>query len=132
MTSVDSEHRRLCHTLFDAIEQGDFTAVESCYAPEMTMWFNVTGQTTTREQNLAALVAGKDLHRRRTYNDRVIHTFDDGFVAQYSLNVVAHDGTNVTLWACLVGEVHDGRIVKLMEYLDAGKFKPRRERAAAP
>jgi ketosteroid isomerase-like protein len=123
MTSVDTDHRRLCHTLFDAIEQGDIAAVEGCYAPEMTMWFNVTGQTTTLEE---------DLHRRRTYNDRVIHTFDDGFVAQYSLNVVARDSTKVTLWACLVGEVHDGRIVKLMEYLDAGKFKPRRGEAAAP
>jgi ketosteroid isomerase-like protein len=130
MTAVDTAHRRLCHALFDAIEQGDIAAVETCYAPEMTMWFNVTGQTTTRAENLAALAAGQDLHRRRTYNDRVIHAFDDGFVAQYSLNVVGHDGTKVTLWACLVAEVHDGRIVKLMEYLDSGKFTPRPRKAA--
>jgi hypothetical protein len=26
------------------------------------------------------------------------------------------------LWACLVAEVHDGKIVKLMEYLDSGRF----------
>ena len=31
MTSVDTGHRRLCHTLFDAIEQGDIAAVETCY-----------------------------------------------------------------------------------------------------
>ena len=121
--SVDTVHRRLCHRLFDAIEAGDIAEVDACYAPEMTMWFNVTNAESTREENLEALVKGKDLHRRRTYNDRNISTFDDGFVAQYTLNVVARDGTKVTLSACLVGEVHDGKIVKLFEYLDSGKFR---------
>ena len=58
--------------------------VEQCYAPDMTMWFNVTGQTSTREENLATLAAGYGLHRRRTYDDRIVNTFDDGFVAQYT------------------------------------------------
>ena len=120
LASVDTVHRRLCHRLFDAIEAGDIAGVDACYAPEMTMWFNVTNQESTREENLEALVKGKDLHRRRTYNDRTISTFDDGFVAQYILNVVARDGTKVTLSACLVGQVHDGKIVKLFEYLDSG------------
>ena len=51
--------------------------------------------------------------RRRTYNDRQIHTFDDGFVAQYTCTVVTHEGKRIALAACLVAEVHDGRIVKL-------------------
>lgn len=122
MSSVDTEHRRLCHTLFDAIEQGDLPAVEECYAPDMTMWSNITGETSTREQNLAGLATGYGLHRRRTYNDRIINTFDDGFVAQYTTNVVTHNGSRVALSACLVGEVRDGLIVRLFEYLDSGKF----------
>jgi ketosteroid isomerase-like protein len=122
VTAADTEHRRLCHTLFDAIEHGDFGTVEACYAPELTMWFNVTGQESRREDNLAALVKGQGLHRRRLYNDRIVNTFDDGFVVQYTCNVVGHDGTNVALAACLVAEVHDGKIVKMFEYLDSGKF----------
>ena len=66
---------------------------------------------------------GKRLHRRRTYNDRNINTFDDGFVAQYTMHVVAHDGSKVPLSACLVAEVRDGKIMKLFEYLDSGKFR---------
>ena len=127
-TSRDTVHRKLVHTLFDAIEAGDIAAVAECYAPGMTMWFNATGQTTTREENLEALVSGKELHRRRTYNDRNINTFDDGFVVQYTLNVVAHNGMKVPLSACLVGEVRDGKITKLFEYLDSGKFTPRRRK----
>jgi ketosteroid isomerase-like protein len=122
VSATDTEHRRLCHTLFDAIEQGDFAGVEACYASDMTMWFNVTGQESSRAENLAALVNGQGLHRRRLYNDRVVNTFNDGFVVQYTCNVVGHDGSNHALSACLVAEVHAGKIVKLFEYLDSGKF----------
>jgi ketosteroid isomerase-like protein len=122
MASTDTEHRALCHALFDAIEQGDVAGVDRCYAPDMTMWFNVTGQEITREENLDALVKGASLHRRRTYGDRIVSTFDDGFVVQYTLDIVLHDGSKRSLWACLVAEVHDGLIVRLDEYLDSGRF----------
>ena len=122
-TSTDTAHRELCHALFDAIERGDLAGVEACYAPGMTMWFNVTGEDITREGNLTALAEGASLHRRRTYDDRIVSTFDDGFVVQYSLDVVAHNGARRSLWACLVAEVHDGLITRLWEYLDAGRFR---------
>lgn len=125
---TDTVHRRLVHRLFDAIEAGDLAAVADCYAPDMTMWFNVTGQTSTGAESLQALANGYEIQRRRTYNDRLIDTWDDGFLARYTLNVVLLDGSTATLWACLVGEVHDGRIVHLAEYLDSSKFVPRNRR----
>jgi len=131
MSSLDTVHRRLCHTLFDAIEQGDLPAVEACYSPDMVIWFNVTGQESNRDDNLAALLKGGEVHRRRTYNDRIISTFDDGFVAQYTLNVVGLNGAKVALNACLVGRVRDGLIVRLDEYLDSSKFGARPSPAAA-
>lgn len=118
----DTVMRRLCHTLFDAIENGDTESVAECYAPEMTMWFNVTGEESSREENLAALVAGQDVARRRLYNDRVINTFDDGFVVQYTTHVVTHGGNTIPLQACLVAEVHDEKIVHMFEYLDSSKI----------
>jgi ketosteroid isomerase-like protein len=84
MSAADIAHRRLCHALFDALEQGDMAAVDALYAPEMTMWFNATGQESSRADNLAALTTGKGLHRRRLYNDRIVDTFDDGFVIHYT------------------------------------------------
>lgn len=118
----DTAMRRLCHSLFDAIEAGDLAAVADCYADEMTMWFNATGEITTKVENLAALDVGKDVARRRLYNDRIINTFDDGFVVQYTTHVVTHDGRKMALNACLVAEVHDTKIVKLFEYLDTSKI----------
>ena len=123
--NVDTEHRRLCHALFDALETGDVEGVAACYAPDMTMWINMSGETITREANLEAIEKGRGMHRRRLYNDRSIHTFDDGFVVQYTTHVVAHNGTEVPLSACLVAEVRDGLISKLFEYLDTTQFVTR-------
>ena len=95
--------------------------------PDMTMWINFTGETIDpRGEPRRASTRAAGLHRRRTYNDRNINTFDDGFVVQYTINVVAHNGTEVALSACVVAEVRDGQITKLFEYLDAGKFRPAR------
>jgi ketosteroid isomerase-like protein len=130
--TVDSVHRQLVHDLFDALEAGDVDGVAACYAPEMTMWFNATMKETSREESLAAVELGRGLHRRRTYDDRIISTFDDGFLVQYTLVVVTHDGTRVVLSPCLVGQVRDGKITKLFEYLDTGKLpRPRRRKEPA-
>ena len=49
MSTIDTARRRRCHELLDALGQGDVAGVDRCYAPEMTMWFNVTGETSTRQ-----------------------------------------------------------------------------------
>lgn len=127
MGTVDTEHRvldhrALCHALFDAIEREDFDAMRRCYAPEMVLWFNVTAQEVSGEDTIAAQVQGRKLLRRRTYDDRIISTFDDGFLVQYTLTLVQHDGRRAALWACAVATVHDGLIVRLDEYLDSTRF----------
>jgi len=129
---VDTEHRALCHALFDAIEREDLEGMARCYAPGMTLWFNVTGQEVSGDDTIAAQAAGREMQRRRTYDDRIVNTFDEGFIVQYTLNIVLHDGSRRSLWACTVAEVHDGLIVKLSEYLDSARFGiPKRARAAA-
>jgi ketosteroid isomerase-like protein len=122
LATIDTEHRALCHALFDAIEAEDLDAMRACYAPDMTLWFNVTGQEATGEDTIAAQVEGKKIQRRRTYDDRIINTFEDGYVVQYTCNVVLHDGERRSLSACAVATVHDGRIVHLAEYMDSSKF----------
>jgi ketosteroid isomerase-like protein len=119
---TDSELRELCHRFLDAIETHDFDVVEALYHPELRFWFNVTGREITVEENLAALREGIHRHRRRTYDSRIINTFETGFTVQYSVNVVAHNGRHTSLWACLVAQCRDGRIWRLDEYLDSGKF----------
>ena len=60
--------------------------------------------------------------RRRTYDDRTINTFDGGFVIQYTLHGVQHSGHRGALWICIVGLCRDGKITRIDEYMDSGKF----------
>lgn len=130
---TDAELRNLCHRFFDAIERRDVAAIAACYAPDLKFWFNVTGTETTREQNLAALADGYARHRRRTYDDRIINTFDGGFIVQYTSTIAPHTGGRVALSACLVAQCKDGQITRIDEYMDSGKFTtaPKKAKAAS-
>jgi ketosteroid isomerase-like protein len=118
----DGELRDLCHRFFDAIERHDLDEVAAIYAPGFSIWANVTGAEKTSEENIQTLAAGKPRHRRRTYDDRTINTFATGFVVQYSVNIVQHDGEHRSLWACLVAQCKNGQITHIDEYLDSSRF----------
>ena len=100
--------------------------------PKFRMWVNLTGAESSAEENLAVLRDGAKLHRRRTYDDRIINTFEGGFIVQYSVNVVAHSGRRTSLSACVVAQCRGGQITRIDEYLDAGKFAPRANSRGQP
>jgi ketosteroid isomerase-like protein len=127
----DGELRELCHRFFDAIERHDLDQVAAIYAPDFKLWVNVTGTEQTKEQNLGVLADGKSRHRRRTYDDRRISTFATGFIVQYSVNIVQHDGERRSLWACLVAQCKNGQITHIDEYLDSSRFTTASRSAAA-
>jgi len=116
------EIRELCETFFDAYQDQRIDVLERLYADDCIVWHNVFGVDTTGAENLAALPNGYKGQRRRTYNDRTVNTFHDGFVIQYSLNGVQHNGHTGALWICIVGRVRDGQITRIDEYMDSGKF----------
>lgn len=120
---TDGEIRRLCHQFFDAIEARDIGAVAALYHDDLAFWFNATDSTSTKAENLEAMATGNRRHRRRTYNDRIVHTFPGGFVMQYTLNIVHHDGQQTALFPCVVALCEGGQILRIDEYIDSGKFR---------
>lgn len=119
---TDGEIRALCNRFFDAYENRRVDLLAEIYADDCVVWHNVFRREQSGRENLAALPAGYTLQRRRTYDDRVIHTFEGGFVIQYTLHGVQHDGHRGALWICIVGLCRDGRITRIDEYMDSGKF----------
>jgi len=119
---TEREIRALCHRFFDALEARDVKTIAELYDDGLAFWFNMTGKTSTKAENLAALAAGYARHRRRLYNDRIINVFEGGFVMQYTLNITRHDGEKLALFPCVVVQCRDGRITQIDEYIDSGKF----------
>jgi ketosteroid isomerase-like protein len=116
------EIRELCERFFDAYQDRREDLLDEIYSDDCIVWHNVFGRDTTRDENLAALPKSYDGQRRRTYDDRTINTFHDGFVIQYTLHGVQHSGHKGALWICIVGNVRDGKITRIDEYMDSGKF----------
>jgi len=115
--------RALCHRFFDALEAGDLDTLATIYDDRLAFWFNATDKVSTKAESIAAIRNGAGRHRQRRYNDRVIQTFDGGFVMQYTLNIEHHDGARTTLYPAVVALCRDGRIFRMDEYIDSGKFK---------
>ena len=119
------EIRELCDEFFDAYQDGRVDVLRRIMSDDCIVWHNVFGRETTKQDNLSRFHDSYRGQRRRTYDDRIVDTFDDGFVIQYSLNGVMHTGHQGALWICIVGQVREGKITKLFEYLDSGKFRRR-------
>ena len=125
------EIRELCEAFFDAYQDGRVDVLERLMADDCVVWHNVFGRETTRDENLGHHPGSFAGQRRRTYNDRIVNAFADGFVIQYTLNGVAHSGHKGALFVCIVALCRDGQITRIDEYLDSGKFPAWRGPAAA-
>ena len=116
------EIRHLCEAFFDAYENRRVDVLDRLYSHDCIIWHNVFGRETTRDENLARYHEGYAGQRRRTYNDRIVNTFGDGFVIQYTLNGVMKTGHRGALWLCIVARCKDGKITRIDEYMDSSKF----------
>ena len=123
MSMLDGEIRDLANRFFDAYQDQHIDELAEIYAPDCVIWHNVFGgREMSGRDNLAALPASYAMQRRRTYNDRSIDTFAGGFVIRYTLHGVQHSGHRGALWICIVGQCRDGKITRIDEYMDSGKF----------
>lgn len=119
---TEAEIRELCNRFFDAYENRRVDVLKDIYADDCVVWHNVFRREQSGAENLAALPAGYGMQRRRTYDDRSIHPFEGGFVIQYTLTGVQHDGHRGALWICIVALCRDGKITRIDEYMDSGRF----------
>jgi ketosteroid isomerase-like protein len=117
--TADAEIVALAKRFFDCVEAGDIDGLVACYAPHARIWHNTDGLEQSPEDNVATLKGFVSRISSRRYDERRVHAFRGGFVHQHLLRGVRGDGVAVSLPACLVCEVRDGRITRLDEYFDS-------------
>ena len=117
------EIRDLCNEFFDAYQDGRVDVLRRIMSDDCIVWHNVFGRDTTKQDNLSKFHESYRGQRRRTYDDRIVDVFGDGFVIRYQLRGVQNSGHTGSLWICIVGRVRDGQITRIDEYMDSSKFQ---------
>jgi len=111
--------RALATRFFDAIETGDIETVQTIYASDAIVWHNTDGVAQPVAENLKTLTNFIKFVPVRRYTDRRLDVFDGGFIEQHLLKGKLQNGKEVSLSACIVCRVQDGRITRLDEYFDS-------------
>jgi ketosteroid isomerase-like protein len=112
--------QKLAKDFFDAVEQGDVEALKTFYAPDAKIWHNTDGLEQSPDDNVQTLKGFVARIRDRRYRDRRVHVFPGGFAHQHTLTgTKTKDGKEVSLAACIVCTVENGRITRLDEYFDS-------------
>jgi ketosteroid isomerase-like protein len=115
--------RQLAESFFNAIERGDLAAVQAIYAPDAIVWHNTDGRAVQVDENLETLESFIQHVPERHYTRRRLEVFEGGFVEQHLLRGKLADGREVSLAACIVCKVRDGRITRLDEYFDSAELE---------
>ncbi len=118
--SSPEEIKALAKRFFDSVEQGDVETLVDCYAPDAEIWHNTDDLIQGPQDNKAVLTGMVARIRDRLYDNRRVVVFPGGFMQQHVLRGVrVHDDVAVTLPACVICAVVDGRITRLDEYFDS-------------
>lgn len=106
----------------DAIERGDLAALNGCFAPHALIWHNTDQKWTTTDENSAAATHFFETFTRRKYAVERLEPLSNGAILQFVASIEKTDGRALDWPCCAVCEIEGGKIVKLMEYIDAASF----------
>lgn len=105
--------------LFDALEAADVAALQNLYAPDATLWTNITQRDLSARDVAAFLPVLKRKFPDRRYSNRRVSLCDSGFFQRHRLTGTRADGARIAAECCAYVEVRDGRVVRIEEYLDS-------------
>ena len=106
----------------DAIERGDLPALDACFAPHARIWHNTDQTWATTEENSAGASHFFGAFTKRQYAIERLETLPGGALLQFVAHIEKADGRAIDWPGCVVFDIADGAIVKLMEYIDAASF----------
>jgi len=121
---MNSDPLQLAERLFAAITGGNVEAVREIYASDAVVWHNNDGLEQSADDNLRVLRWVVTNIRNLRYEKVRRQRTDSGFMQQHVLRGTAPNGHELTIPACIVCTVHDGRITRLEEYLDSAHIAP--------
>jgi ketosteroid isomerase-like protein len=112
------ETLELARRFIQAVESGELEAVRACYGEDARIWHNFDDVEQTVDENMKVLEWMKRKTTRRSYEITRLEEIAGGYLQQHILRMVNREGSEITMHACLVVRVENGKILRLEEYLD--------------
>ncbi len=112
------DNNQLCEALFKAFANGDAAGVKAICAADLQAIQN-GGEPMNLETLLGFTFAVLAIVKEFRYEDAIRSATDTGFVEEHLVRGTLPDGTELCLSACVVGEVENGKITLLREYVDS-------------
>jgi len=117
------DNTAIARGLFDALAQGDDDGVRALCAPEFQL-----RQNGGHPMNLASLLRfNRHVQRVVTgfrYEEVVCDATATGFVEEHAVRGTLPCGLPLALAACIVGDVQDGKVTMVREYVDTAAAAP--------
>lgn len=107
----------ICAALFEAFASGDGERVRALSVPDLQASQN-GGPSMDLESLLTFSDAVQRVVKHFRYEDARRSATATGFVEEHNVRGVLPDGSQLNLPVCVVGDVRDGRVSALREYLD--------------
>jgi ketosteroid isomerase-like protein len=123
--NVDTD--AVANQLFNAIERGDFEAVERLWTDDVLVWHSGDPKDNQRARALRVIRWFMDATSRRSYEILDRQFFDGGFVQQHVLRASRSDDGSVSMEmrVCIVIKVNaHGLITRIDEYFDPADMAP--------
>jgi ketosteroid isomerase-like protein len=111
--------------LFDAIERGDYEAVESLWTQDVLVWHSGDPRDNQRARALKVIRWFMEVTATRSYEILDRQFFEGGFVQQHVLRARRADDVSINMRVCIVIKVNaDGLITRIDEYFDPVDMAP--------
>ena len=111
-------HTELCEQLFTAFTQGDEDSVRQLCAPDLQAIQN-GGPPMNLETLIGFTMAVLGVVKDFRYEDAHRSATEAGFVEGHMVRGTLPDGSEFNIAACVIGEIRDGKITLLREYVDS-------------
>lgn len=111
-------NEELAKTLFDAFSNNDAAAARAVCSPDLKAYQN-SRDAMSLDTLLQFSAAVSAVLKNFRYEDCVCSATENGFVEEHKVRGTFADGSELLLSACVVGEVSEGKVTVLREYVDS-------------
>ena len=111
------DNQQIAAKLFTAFQTGDMDTVRNLCAPEFKARQNLNNEFDV-ETLIQFSEAVSTIVSDFRYEDVIRSATNKGFVEEHTVRGILPDGGELTLAACVVADIENGKIAQLREYVD--------------